>query len=84
MPAEMPARVVWVHWLDAATGADFTSHKEAIKELGRGLKLDAVGWVLMDDEDGVLPSQDMHTPEEQSRHLLFIPRGMILSMRDLK
>ena len=68
------AKMVEVHWNDA--------NHQFFPQDAKALPTHSLGWLLRDDDDGVLIAQST-TDEKQFYDCLFIPRGMVNGMVEL-
>lgn len=69
-----------VEWTDAQSHAGWLSHDEA-KNLPAGARCFTIGYLIRDDEDGVLLVRDWN--EDEMGDAMFIPKPLIREMREL-
>lgn len=77
-------RIVRVKWLDAAGHDGQLDRKDAIRGIGRGIKMVSAGIIIQDNRHGIVLVQDYIPGEDQVRNPLFIARKMILKVKELK
>lgn len=82
-PLSLPGRAVCVHWLDAATLAGWNERRLVVAEIGAGMPVWSVGFVLADEAEGMLLTQGIGTDSKVVCASQFIPRAMIVNITEL-
>jgi len=81
--AEKYPHIVEVVWEDAWSNSTKYYTREEL-DAEQPLVLHSVGYLLKDDKSGVALTVEHNPQGEHSRHIMFIPRGMIRKMVKLR
>ena len=73
-----PRKIYWIKWVDAAGSEGWNDAAAHIEALSKKAVCQSIGFVLHEDEAGIIICESMGYESLIVDFVLFIPRGMIL------
>ena len=79
----MKLRIIEVEWLDAQTGFSSPIGMDELDDI-KPLLTHSVGYLMREDEEGVILGFMLFDLKQSFKHWQFIPKGMIKKIKILK